>query len=263
MVVVGEINSGITGPDPFGVLGQDIEVARVMAAAREEIDSVLWRRDVRTNAAAVARASIERGGRDSAAIDGADTAVVDDSPMGRALARAIDVTAAVPGQVGAWAKAPLQVIAALHGIAANGFATEDQMGRPRALEIADDPLRIGSLPPAAQVAPRLALLAGLVIAPTAAPAILVAGIVHAELLTLRPFTWGSGLVARAAARCVLAERAVDPSLFTIPENGMFTLGRPAYVEALRAYASGTRAGSSAYLVWFATACALGAKAVTV
>ena len=231
---MGEIGSGITGPDPFGVLGQDIEVAQVMAAAREEIDSVLWRRDVRTNAAAVARASIERGGRDSAAIDGADTAVVDDSPMGRALARAIDVTAAVPGQVGAWSKAPLQVIAALHGIAANGFATEDQLGRPRALEIADDPLRIGSLPPAAQVGPRLAQLAGLVIAPTAAPAILVAGIVHAELLTLRPFTWGSGLVARAAARCVLAERAVDPSLFTIPENGMFTLGRPAYVEALRA-----------------------------
>ena len=130
---MGEIDSGITGPDPCGVLVQDIEVARVMAAAREEIDSVLWRRDVRTNAAAVARASIERGGRDSAAIDGADTAVVDDSPMGRALARAIDVTAAVPGQVGAWSKAPLQVIAALHGIAANGFATDDEMGRPRAL----------------------------------------------------------------------------------------------------------------------------------
>lgn len=258
-----EIESKVIRGDPFAALAQDPEVSRVLAAARAEIDSVLWRRDIRTNAAAVARASIERGGRDSAAIEGADTAVIDDSPMGRVLARAIDVTAAVPSQVGAWSTAPLQVVAALHVIAANGFAAADELGRPRSQELADDPLRIGGLPPAAQVGPRLTLLAELVIAPTTAPAILVAGIVHAELMTLRPFAWGSGLVARAAARCVLAERSVDPSLFTIPENGMFTLGRPAYVDALRAYASGTMAGSSAYLIWFGAACALGAKAVTV
>ncbi|GDX31987.1 hypothetical protein LBMAG15_09210 [Actinomycetes bacterium] len=259
---VAEIESKVLGTDPFAALAQDPAVASVLAAARAEIDSVLWRRDIRTNAASVARASIERGGRDSAAIDGADTAVIDDSPMGRVLARAIDVTAAVPGQVGAWSSAPLQVIAALHAIAANDFTTKDELGRPRSQELADDPLRIGQLPPAALVGPRLTLLAELVLAPTTAPAMLVAGIVHAELLTLRPFAWGSGLVARAAARCVLAERAVDPSLFTIPENGMFTMGRPAYVDAMRAYASGTMAGSSAYLIWFAGACALGAKAVS-
>ena len=263
MGIVSEIRGPVLGADPFAALAHDLEVTRVMAAARAEIDSVLWRREIRSNAAAVARASIERGGRDSAAIDGADTAAIDDSPMGRVLARAIDVTAAVPGQVGAWSSAPLQVIAALHAIAANDFAAKDELGRPRSQELADDALRIGQLPPAALVGPRMTLLAELVLAPTTAPAILVAGIVHAELLALRPFAWGSGLVARAAARCVLAERAVDPSLFTIPEHGMFTMGRPAYVDAVRAYASGTMAGSSAYLIWFATACALGAKAVTV
>lgn len=103
---VAEIESKVLGTDPFAALAQDPAVASVLAAARAEIDSVLWRRDIRTNAASVARASIERGGRDSAAIDGADTAVIDDSPMGRVLARAIDVTAAVPGQVGAWSSAP-------------------------------------------------------------------------------------------------------------------------------------------------------------
>ena len=61
---------------------------------------------------------------------------------------------------------------------------------------------------------------------------------------MRPFAWGSGLLARASVRLVLASRGVDPSLFSIPEHGMLEMGRPAYVKALRAYATGTREGVS-------------------
>ena len=80
---------------------------------------------------------------------------------------------------------------------------------------------------------------------------------------LRPFGWGSGLLARALLRLVLASRGVDPSLFSIPEHGIWQQGRPAYVKALRAYASGTPEGVRDFLVWNATAIGLGAAAVVV
>ncbi len=37
---------------------------------------------------------------------------------------------------------------------------------------------------------------------------LVAGIAHAEIAVLRPFAWGSGLIARATVRLVLAARVL-------------------------------------------------------
>ena len=46
-------------------------------------------------------------------------------------------------------------------------------------------------------------LSGLLTAPTKAPALVVGAIVHGELLTLRPFGWGDGIVARAAQRLAL------------------------------------------------------------
>ena len=51
------------------------------------------------------------------------------------------------------------------------------------------------------------------------------------------------------------------TLFSIPEHGMFEMGRPAYVRALQGYASGTREGVLAFIGWQATACAQGAAAV--
>lgn len=249
--------------DPLAVLAADQTVAAAVLAARSEIDTLLWRRDVRGAAAEVASASIQRGARDSAAIDGADVAVPDESPMGRVLESALRLTAAVPMQVDVFARAPLQALAHLHALAANGFVPSDDLGRPRGADQADDPLNLGPVIPAAAAADRLAALARTLTAPTDAPALVVAAIAHAELAVIRPFTWGSGLVARATTRLVMAGRGVDPSLFTIPEHGMFELGRPAYVKALHAYASGSPGGVSHFLVWHSTAVVLGARAVSV
>lgn len=248
--------------DPLEVLAQDPVNAPMLGAARDAFDALLWRRDVRANAEAVAADSIARGARASAAIDGADLAEPDDSPMGRTLACAIATTAAAAGLVEVWHRAPLQALASLHAHAAAGFADEDAIGRPRTDDRADDPLLIGTLPDASVVAPRLTMLADLATASTA-PALLVAAIVHAELLTLRPFAHGSGLVARATVRCVLADRGIDPGLFSIPEHGMAEAGRPAMVRAVKAYGTGTSAGMHDYLRWFATACGVGAEAVRV
>jgi hypothetical protein len=247
----------------LGVLAADERVAAAVLAAREAVDEVLWRRDVRGAAAEVASASIQRGARDSAAIDGADVALVDDSPMGRTLDAALRLTAAVPTLVDVFATAPLQALARLHALTAHGFEPDDALGRPRSSDVADDPLRLGALPPASVAANRLALLASTLTTPTEAPAILVSAIAHAELAVLRPFGWGSGLIARASTRLVLAARGVDPSLFSIPEHGMHELGRPAYVRALRGYASGTQEGVGEFIVWQATAIAQGARAVAV
>ena len=268
--------------DPLATLAADPRVAAAVAAAREEIDALLWRRDIRSNAQAVALASVERGARDSAAIDGADVFAVDDSPMGRLLASSLVLTAEIPSQVEIFERAPLQVIAHLHALVARGHVTDDLLGRPRSdadaagsssdqpvssgggrsdPSAAIDPLHLGELPPAAAVSARLTGLADLLTTPTEAPALVVAAIAHAEVAVLRPFAWGSGLISRALVRLVLASRGVDPSLFSIPELGILEQGRPAYVKALRSYATGTSAGVSDFLVWHATAVARGARAV--
>lgn len=230
------------------------------AAARDEIDALLWDRGIRARAAEVARASAMQGAQDSAALEGAEVTIVDDSPLGRALSAAIDVTTEVPSQVDVWQRAPLQVLARLHAVAARSFADADELGRPRSSDDVIDPLHIGSLPPAADVPPRLAALADLVTAPSQAPALLLAAVVHGELLALRPFAWGSGLVARAGLRLVLASRGVDPDLMSVPEAGMRSLGRRSYVDALRGYVSAEPAGVVEWVRWNAGAMAFGAQA---
>lgn len=253
---------GAETPDPLSGLPLMDATSTLLSATRDEIDAVLWNRGVRAKAAEVAAASVMRGARDSAAVDGADTAVVDDSPMGRILGNAQVLNARVPGLVDTWTHSPLQVLAELHAIAAQGFTSDEERGRPRSTEQVRDPLNLGVLPPATVISPRLTSLAQ-VITTSTSPALLVAAVVHGELAALRPFEVGSGLVARASVRLVMASKGIDPSLFTIPEHGMFELGRPAYVSAIREYSAGTAEGINAYVSWFATALAMGAKAVAV
>jgi hypothetical protein len=88
----------------------------------------------------------------------------------------------------------------------------------------------------------------------------MAAIVHGELLLLRPFTWGSGLVARATIRLVLAQRGVDPDLLAVPEAGLMVSGRGAYVRAVRAYATGTPQGVAEWIIWHSNAVTSGARA---
>lgn len=234
-------------------------VEEALAAARSSIDELLWRRDVRSAAAEVTAASKVTGARDSAAMDGADIAEAEDSPMGRVLAAAQAVTGEAPAVVDIWANAPLQALARLHAVAAFRHLSADQRGRPRLDdEVPDDPLNLGTAP--SNIAARLTLLADLVADSASIPALAVAGIAHAEIAGARPFVWGSGLVGRAVVRVVLAARGVDPSSFSIPEAGMMQMGRPAYVRALRAYESGQ---VDEYLVWFGNAIGQGAGAVRI
>src|SRR3546814_13303006 len=60
-------------------------------------------------------------------------------------------------------------------------------------------------------------------APTDAPAMLVAAIVHADLITAAPFASHNGIVARAAERLVLVARGVDEKSLLVPEAGHLEL----------------------------------------
>jgi hypothetical protein len=238
----------------------DPEVSDALTRARGAIDELLWRRDIRAQAAAVSAFSRVRGAHDSAAMEGADIAAAENSPMGRVVAAAAAITGEVPALVDVWGKAPLQALARLHAVAAHEHLPAEKLGRPRVdNETADDPLSLGVAPQATAASQRLTLLADVASVSAEVPALLVAGIIHAELVSARPFAWGSGLLGRAAVRLVIASRGVDPSLFSIPESGMMNVGRPAYVRALRSY---EEAEVDKYLIWFAQAVWSGAQSAS-
>ena len=104
-----------------------------------------------------------------------------------------------------------------------------------------------------------AALAELLDAPTTAPALLVAAVVHADLATAAPFASHNGLVARAAERLVLVARGVDEKSLVVPEAGHLAL-RAAYESNLRGYRDGGAAGVHAWLLYAAEAYAAGAEA---
>ena len=250
--------------DPLTALADLPDVTPAIESARRAIDAVLWDRHVRSASAEVAERSRMQGASASAALDGADLAVVEDSPMGRTLLAAQVVTEQAARQSDTWERAPLQVIAALHAVIVRGLAVPDEPGRPRSIggeHAGADPLRLGALPPPETVAPRLQGLARVISGSATVPGLLVAAVVHGELMTLRPFGVGNGLLARAVVRCVLVSRGVDPSMFTIPEEGMLAAGRPAYARALQDFATGTPDRMARALIAFASWCESGAMIV--
>ena len=91
------------------------------------------------------------------------------------------------------------------------------------------------------------------------PALMVAALVHADLITAAPFESRNGIVARAAERLVLVSRGVDPRSVTVPEAGHLAL-RPAYESNLRGYREGGTAGVHAWLLYAAQAFSAGAEA---
>ncbi|HET7901451.1 MAG TPA: hypothetical protein VFL59_09705 [Candidatus Nanopelagicales bacterium] len=241
-------------------------VAEAVDSARAEVDGVLWDRDVRAHAAEIVSASRLRGAWASAAIDGAEVRpesllsgdALDGSPIGRVVAASLALQTEVPRQVALVDKAPLQVLSGLHSVVSAGFLDDDLRGRVRPDESADDPLRLPAPPSHEDAARRLSALARLLTTPTTAPALVVAAVAHAEVAVVRPFAWGSGLVARSLTRLVLAARGVDPDGLTVPEAGLWAAGRPAYAGALRSYAQGTPEGVAQWLVLHADTVRVGA-----
>jgi len=219
-----------------------------MDATRAAMDGLLREPALRRQRGEVRAAARLRSAWASAQLEGDDVPweefgppFPDDQP-GRRAQGALQVATEVGGLAGTWKRAPLQVLARLHTVAMTGQVPEEELGRPRA---------------DAGVSERLTTLADAVTASTA-PGVLVAGVVHAELMALRPFGSANGLVARAASRVVLVARGVDPDALTVPEMGLLDLGADAYRDALEGFAGGTALGLARWLTFHAASVQRGA-----
>jgi hypothetical protein len=240
-----------TSADPLLPLLDLPGVADAAAQARDAIDRLFGHRVLRRQSGPVSAESALRGARASAALEGADFdletvrggAVTDPAVQG-----ALRVAAGLGSLVDIWPRAPRQALARLHSLAAIDVVPASELGRPVA-----DPA----------VVARLDALADLVSAPvgsggTEAPAVIVAAIVHAELLSMRPFGSADGLVARAAGRLTLIARGLDPKAVSVPEVGHVARA-PEYQGSLGAYATGTPDGVRSWLRHYGAAVALGAE----
>lgn len=248
--------------DQFAAIAALPPVAEAAAAARAAVDAALAQQLMRRRSAEVTVEAGLRSARATASLEGADLALDDfrrwssaeAGIRGPVIAGALRLSAELGTVRSSLERAPLQAFARLHVLAAADVCGPDAIGRPRSAD-PDDDLGLGQAPVAALVAARLAGLADLLVAKTAAPALVVAAIVHGEILALRPFAWGNGMVARAAARLVLVSRGLDVKAVTAPEVGHAD-DPTAYAVAARAYLAGDVA---TWVVHCAHAVELGAR----
>jgi len=251
--------------------GVDASVAR----ARTAIDGLLNHRVLRRRSAEVTAESALRGARASAELEGAGielerlrgqllaggtvTLPSRDARGARVVQGAVRLHADLGSVLTSWRHSPRQALARLHVLAAGELVDSERLGRPRTVGTAyDDVLGLGSAPDPLEMSARLDGLARVLTEPTRAPAVVVAAVVHGELLALRPFGALDGLVARAAQRLVLIDRGFDPKAVAAPEVGHSEL-HDDYAAAARDYVSGGPAGLSRWLEHCASAIALGAR----
>ncbi|WP_444664706.1 Fic family protein [Cellulomonas sp. CW35] len=176
-----------------------------------------------------------------------------------ALRGASFVDALVPdlGAQQAAALPPLpQLLARAHTLVGAGWLPVEQLGRLRTDEPALDQRGLGPAPTGREVAARVDLLAR-TIATTQAPALVVAALVHAEVLAVRPFVAGNGLVARVVARALATTGGLDPTGSVLPEV-VWAAAPQQYVAAVAGYATGEPQRVAAWFGTYADAVVAGA-----
>ncbi|MFH8564853.1 oxidoreductase [Streptomyces sp. NPDC017988] len=261
--------AGSGGGDPLAALGALPGVPDSVDSVRKAVDRVYGHRIMRRRSNEITSEAALRGARGSAALSGAEWALEEvrrrsdfsGDDEARTVGGALRLTAEAGQLLSIWRQSPLRVLARLHLVAAADSA--EAAGRPRlAGEPVEEPLIELPLPDADEVAGRLEGLSRLIIAGSAAPALVMAAVVHGELLSLRPFGSHNGLVARAAERIVLVGSGLDPKSICPAEAGHAELGRAAYVAALDGYASGTPDGMAAWIAHCGKAVELGVREST-
>ncbi|MFE9950210.1 oxidoreductase [Streptomyces sp. NPDC005531] len=260
-----------TAPDPLATLGALPGVADAVDSVRKAVDRVYGHRVMRRRSNEVTAEAALRGARGSAALSGADWNLEEvrrrtdfsSDDESQVIGAALRLTAEAGQLLSIWRQSPLRVLARLHLVAAGGAAPDDAVGRPRlAGEPVDEPLIEAPLPSAGEVAGRLEGLSGLILAGSAAPALVTAAVVHGELLALRPFGSYNGLVARTAERIVLIGSGLDPKSICPAEVGHAEQSRAAYVAAFEGYLSGTPEGMAAWIAHCGRAVELGVREST-
>jgi len=230
-------------------------IADAVAEARAAVDALRRHRTLPRYADRVAAEAALRGARASTALEGIDLpldvvrhAVTAGTQLDAVAAATIEgalrVNAELPALRETWGRAPSQVLARLHTLCAVKLVPPNQLGRPR---------------PDAAVSARLSILGQLLTSRVQAPAVVLAAVVHGELLAAQPFVQGSGLVARAAARLTLMTAGLDQDGFSAPEVGHLELGPAQYADAAAGYATGELDRVAVWVLHCAKATVLGAR----
>ncbi|MEN0128800.1 MAG: hypothetical protein AAGC49_05120 [Brevundimonas sp.] len=264
--------------DPLAPLVDLPGVDEALARAREACETLRWHEAYRRRWREVRAEAGVRSARASAAIDGARVPLdslraVATGTGGEpgasfvvasgALRAAAAVEALMPdlGARSAPALPPFgQLLARVHAAAASGLVDPGELGRLRTSVAPLDLIGLGPAPAGDELAARLALL-GSVVDATRAPALVVGAVVHGELLALRPFVAGNGVVARAVTRLVLTQRGLDPTGSVVGESAW--ADAPArYVAAAAGFAAGTDDGMARWIASCADGVVAGAAAAT-
>jgi len=231
--------------DPLAPLSELPAVVAAVAVSRQAVDGLLANRVLRRRSADVSAESLVRGAWASAALSGSPAGLADvragraSDPIAQGALR-VSVELAVLSEI--WSSAHRQVLARLHALAAADLVPADQLGRPR---------------PDREVAHRLDLLAE-VLSTSNAPAVLIAAVIQAEILSLDAFAPASGVVARAAARLTLIDRGLDPKSLVAFEVGHYER-QDDMAAALRAYSAGGQDGVVGWIEHCVVAVELGAR----
>jgi hypothetical protein len=217
------------------------DVAPALDQARAAVDAALRHRALRRSGGPIAAEVGLRSAVASAALEGhahdleaVRSGVVTDPVVQGALRAG----AALDGLAPTWTRAPRQVLAKLHTLVARDLLPPDNLGRPRS----------------AATGPRLDTLMTLLSGPTGPgePTLLLAAVVHGELLALRAFGGPGGVLARAAARLTLIAGGLDPRGL-LPVDVGHQRREPEYVGAAGAFATGTPDGLRSWVRHYATA----------
>ncbi|MGL4744429.1 MAG: Fic family protein [Dermatophilaceae bacterium] len=249
-------------------------VAGQVETARDACTRLRWHPALRRHGPQAAAESRVRGAVASAGLEGAvvPAGLVrevlcgarswgrEPDPVEEVARGVVAATAESEHVVGRVLRAPRQVLARLHVVAAAGLVPDAELGRPRVpgedcLELGD----LGPAPPAAEAAARLAAVVEVLVALPRLPVLVAAAVVHAEVAHARPFRRGNGVVARALDRAVVRAGGLDPTGVAVTEAGHAAGGGAAYRGALAAYGTGDGAGVRG---WVEHCCAATSVAAT-
>lgn len=225
--------------DPLADLAQLEGVASAVAAATDAVDAVLGDRGLRKVTEEQLSRALLAGAQANAALS--------DNPA-RWQVGALRLSAELAPLAALINVAPAQALARAHTLVARGVVPDNELGKIGSQQDTADP----------ETAVRMNSLVELLTRPTSAPAVVVGGVVHAEIAVVAPFGDASGLIARAAEHLVLIAAGLDPYGVIVVEAGHAENGA-SYSVALEAYADGSVTGVKAWLLRCAAAVARGAE----
>jgi hypothetical protein len=225
--------------DPLADLAQLEGVASAVAASTDAVDAVLGDRGLRKVTEEQLSRALLAGAQANAALS--------DNPA-RWQVGALRLSAELTPLAALINVAPAQALARAHTLVARGVVPDNELGKIGSQQETADP----------EMALRMNSLVELLTRHTSAPAIVVGGVVHAEIAVVAPFGDASGLIARAAEHLVLIAAGLDPYGVIVVEAG-HAENAARYSGALEAYAEGSVAGVKAWLLRCAAAVARGAE----